>query len=99
MVEIDSFIEKRGEKTENQTFSVAISGLDQMLLLNCSAAVGAVVGIFTTMSLCMRLPQSVGDVDSRDCWPTSGSIVPFVYIQPGPGMHTCARLNGFTLWE
>lgn len=63
-----------------------------MLPLNCSAAGEALVGIFATMSLCVFLPESVGNVYSRGCWPTSGSIVPFVYALSGTGMH--AHVHG-----
>lgn len=40
----------------------------------------------------MFLPQSVGNVYSRGCWPTLGSVVPFVYLQSGTGMHTHTRM-------
>lgn len=36
-------------------------------------------GIFTTMSLCMFHPESVGNVYSGGCWPTLASIFPFVW--------------------
>lgn len=73
----------------------AISRHSQMLPLNCFAAGKALVVIFTMVSLCMFLPESVRNVYSRGCWPTLGSAAPFVYKQVRhKHAFTCARLNG-----
>lgn len=78
----------------------AISRHGQMLPVNCFAAGEASVGIFTTVSLWVFLPQSVGNVYTRGCWPTLGSIAPFVYLQVRHRHAlTCVRMNGIKHWE